>query len=30
MKYFKLILDDSNDNDVVIYCEDTQDLNSMN
>lgn len=23
MKYFKLILDDSNDNDVVVYCEDT-------
>lgn len=23
MKYFKLILDDSNDNDVVVHCEDT-------
>lgn len=24
MKYFKLILDDSNENDVVCYCEDTK------
>lgn len=23
MKYFKLIIDDSNDNDVVVHCEDT-------
>src|SRR5699024_5184349 len=23
MRYFKLILDDSNDSDVVVYCEDT-------
>ncbi len=23
MKYFKLMLDDSNDNDVVVHCEDT-------
>ncbi|WP_018934455.1 imm11 family protein [Gracilibacillus lacisalsi] len=23
MKYFKLILDDSNDNDVVVHCKDT-------